>query len=106
MKGDDKTFIHSGICIGVPYPIHREEINISSVPWQGREDIIHPEDTHGGVVQPRWRTGSPWSVDHSDEEAKTEEHSLQLFTASNTHLQHCIALNIGIVYTFSLLPLR
>lgn len=88
----DKTFIHSGICIGGHSPIHQEEINISSIPCQGteatgREDIIHPDDTYGGVLQPKWRTGSPRSLDHNDEEAKTEQRSaLCSFLLPVTHI--------------------
>ena len=33
------------------------------------------DDTCGRVLQPRWRTGSPWLLDQCDEEAGREEQS-------------------------------
>ena len=33
------------------------------------------DDTLRGVLQPRWRTGSPWLLDRCDEEAGREEQS-------------------------------
>ena len=32
----------------------------------------HPDDTLRGALQPGWRTGSPWLLDHYDEEARRE----------------------------------
>ena len=29
----------------------------------------HPDDIFRGAIQPNWRTGSPWLLDHCDEEA-------------------------------------
>ena len=34
---------------------------------------IHADDTCGRAFQLRWRTGSPWLLDHCDEEAGGEE---------------------------------
>lgn len=103
---------HSSI-VEYANPIHREEINISPVPWQateatGREDITHPDDTHGGVLQPKWRTGSPWSLDHNDEEAKTEQRSVLCnFLLPVTHILSNIQPQILALFTlFSLLPSR
>ena len=83
---------HSSI-VEYANPIHREEINISPVPWQateatGREDITHPDDTHGGVLQPKWRTEVPglWTT-MMKRQNRAEECSLQLFTASDTYPQ-------------------
>ena len=39
----------------------------------------HPDDTLGGVLQPGWRTGSPWLLDCGDEEAGREEQSSPTF---------------------------
>ena len=37
-------------------------------PWQGTGAVgeggpAHPDDTRGGMLQQRWRTGSPWLLD-------------------------------------------
>ena len=34
-----------------------------------KEDPAHPNDTHGGVLELRWRIGNPWLLDRCDEEA-------------------------------------
>ena len=52
----------------------------SSGPWQrtgvvGEGGLAHPDDTCGRALQPRRRTGSPWLLDRSDEEAGREEQS-------------------------------
>ena len=39
----------------------------------------HADDTHEGMLQPRWRTGSPWLLDRCDEEAGMEEKSSPTF---------------------------
>ena len=39
----------------------------------------HPDDTCGRVLQPRWRTGSPWLLDRCNEEAGREEQSSLTF---------------------------
>ena len=50
-------------------------------PWQktravGEGGPPHPDDTFRQALQPRWRTGSgsPWLLDHCDEEAKINPH--------------------------------
>ena len=48
--------------------------NHSAISWQrtgavGEGDHAHPDDTLRGVLQLRWRTGSPWLLDCCDEEA-------------------------------------
>ena len=53
-------------------------------PWQstgavGEGGLAHPDDTCGGALQPRWRTESPWLLDHCDEEAGREEQSSPTF---------------------------
>jgi len=53
-------------------------------PWQrtgvvGEGGLIHPDDTCGRALQPRWRTGSPWLLDRCDEEAGREEQSSPTF---------------------------
>ena len=45
----------------------------------GEGGPAHLDDTHGGAPQPRWRTGSPWLLDHCDEEARREEQSSPTF---------------------------
>ena len=45
----------------------------------GEGGPAHPDDTRGGVLQQRWRTGSPWLLDHCDDEAGREERSLPTF---------------------------
>ena len=42
------------------HPIHWEEI--TGVVGEGGP--AHPDDTCGGVLQLRWRIGSPWLLDH------------------------------------------
>ena len=54
------------------HPIHWKETTAG--PWQrtgavGEGGPAHPDDTLRGALQPRWRTGSPWSLDRCDEEA-------------------------------------
>ena len=49
--------------------------------WQetgavGEGGPAHPDDTHGGVLQLRWRTGGSWILDRYDEEAGREEQIL------------------------------
>ena len=39
----------------------------------------HPDDILRGTLQPRWRTGSPWLLDHCDEEAGREKQSSPTF---------------------------
>ena len=39
----------------------------------------HLDDTPSGALQPGWRTGSPWLLDHCDEEAGREEQSSPTF---------------------------
>ena len=53
-------------------------------PWQrtgvvGEGGLAHPDDSCGKALQPRWRTGSPWLLDHCDEEAGREEQSSPTF---------------------------
>ena len=55
-------------------------------PWQrtgavGKGGPAHPDNklTHGGALQPRWRTGSPGLLDCCDEEAGMEEQSSPTF---------------------------
>ena len=45
----------------------------------GEGGPAHPDDTLRGTLLPRWRTGSPWLLDRSDEEAGREEHSSLIF---------------------------
>ena len=52
--------------------------------WQrtgvvGEGGLAHPDDTYGRALQLRWRTGSPWLLDHCDEEAGREEQSSSTF---------------------------
>ena len=56
----------------------------SAGPWQRTEAVgegcpAHPDDTLRRALQPRWRTGSPWLLDHCDEEAEREEQSSPTF---------------------------
>ena len=53
-------------------------------PWQrtgavGEGGPTHPDDTRGGALQLRWRTGSPCLLDHCDEEAGRGEQSSPTF---------------------------
>ena len=45
----------------------------------GEGGPAHPDDTLIRAFQPRWRTGSPWLLDHCDEEAGREEKSSPTF---------------------------
>ena len=52
----------------------------STGPWQrtgavGEGGPAYPDDTFRGALQPRWRTESPWLLDHCDGEAGREEQS-------------------------------
>ena len=56
----------------------------SAGPWQktgavGERGPAYPDGTLRRVLQPRWRTGSPWLLDRSDEEAGREEQSSLTF---------------------------
>ena len=64
----------------------------SAGPWQRKGTVgeggpAHPDDTLGGVLQPRWRTGSPWLLDDCDEEAGREEQSSRPLTSSDAYPQ-------------------
>ena len=45
----------------------------------GKGGPAHLDDTLRGAIQPNWRTGSPWLLDHCDEEAGREEQSSPTF---------------------------
>ena len=53
--------------------------------WQGTAVVgegggpSHPDNTRGGALQLRWRTGRPLLLDRCDEEAGREEQSLLTF---------------------------
>ena len=64
----------------------------SAGPWQrtravGEGGPAHPDDTLRGALQPRWRTGSPWLLDHCDEEAGREEPSSRPLTSNDVYPQ-------------------
>ena len=67
------------------HPIDWEETRGHSAgprQWTGNVaegGTAHPDDTLGGVLQPGWRTGSPWLLDCCDEEAGREEQSSPTF---------------------------
>ena len=72
-EGDDGEVSCSGTCVGES-PSDRLGGDHSTGPRQ-RTGIVaeggtaHPDDTLGGALQLGWRTGSPWLLDHCDEEA-------------------------------------
>ena len=41
----------------------------------GKGGLEHPDDICGRALQPRWRTGSPWLLDHYDEAGREEQSS-------------------------------
>ena len=45
----------------------------------GEGGPAHPDDNLREALQPRWRTGNPWLLDHCDEEAGREEQSSPIF---------------------------
>ena len=45
----------------------------------GEGGPAHPDDTLRGVLQPGWRTGSPWLLDRCDKEAERKEQSSMTF---------------------------
>ena len=45
----------------------------------GEGGPVHPDNTPRGVLQPGWRTGSPWLLDCCDQEAEREEQSSPTF---------------------------
>ena len=64
----------SGACIGKtpPNPMRGD---IGAGPQQrtgavSEGGLADPDDTLRVALQPRWRTGSPWFLDHCDEEAR------------------------------------
>ena len=75
----------SKACVGEPPPDQLGG-NHSAGPWQRIRRCeggpTHPDDTLRGGLQLRWRTGSPWLLDHYDEETWREEQSSPTF-----HLQ-------------------
>ena len=48
-------------------------------------DTGHPDDTLRGTLRPRWRSGSPWLLDHCDEEAGEEEQSSLTWTSNDVY---------------------
>ena len=65
------------------HPINWEESTVLDHS-RGQEllvkEVLHnPDDTLRGMLQMRWRTGSPWLLDHCDEEAGREEQSSPTF---------------------------
>ena len=81
-EGDDGEVSYSGACIGEP-PTNPLGGNHSAGPWQrivvGEGGHAHPDNTLIEALQPRWRTGSPWLLDLSDEEAGREKQSPPAF---------------------------
>ena len=78
-EGDDGEVSGSRACVGEspPDPLGRDHC---AGPWQrtgtvGEGGPAHQDDTLRGVLQPRWRTGSSWLLDHCDEKARREEQS-------------------------------
>ena len=70
--------------ISVEALFHKCHLDVRTGPWQrtgvvGEGGLTHPDDTCGRVLQPRWRTGSPWFLDRCDEEAGREEQSSPTF---------------------------
>ena len=65
------------------HPIHWEEATVldhgRGTGAVGEGGPGHPDDTLRGVLQLRWRTGSPWLLDRCDEEAGREEQSSLTF---------------------------
>ena len=41
----------------------------------GEGGPAYQDDTQGGMLQPRWRTGSPWLLDRCDEAGREEQSS-------------------------------
>ena len=74
------TFRH---IVALACMIHWEETTVTG-PGQrtgvvGEGGPAHPDDTCGGALQPRWRTGSPSLLDRCDEKAWREEQSSPTF---------------------------
>jgi len=64
-----------------PHPLGGD---YSTGPWKrtgavGEGGLAYSDDTLRGALQPRWRTGSPWLLDHCDEEAGREEQCSSTF---------------------------
>ena len=73
----------SGACVGKPPPDPLGG-DYHTGPWLrtrgvGEGGPAHPDDTCRGALQLKWRTGSPWLLDHCDEEAEREEQSSPTF---------------------------
>ena len=66
-EGEDGEVGCSGACVGEPP--HNPLGDHSTEPWQRTGDVgeggpTHPDDTHRGALQLRWKTGSPRLLDH------------------------------------------
>ena len=71
----------------------------------GEGGPAHADDTIRGVLQPRWRTGSPWLLDRCYEEAGRSNPHRPL-TSNDVYPQWCIAINSNIclhIFTFALM---
>ena len=60
----------------------------STGPWQrtgavGEGGPAHQDDTHGGALQPGWRTRSSWLLDRCDEEVGRENQPPMTCTLSS-----------------------
>ena len=82
-EGDNGEVSYSRACVGES-PSNQLGGDHSAGPRQ-RTGIVaeggpaHPDATLRGALQPGWRTGSPWLLDHCDEEAGREEQSSPTF---------------------------
>ena len=70
---------NNGACVGEPLPNPLDGDHSTGL-WQrtgavGEGGAAHPDGTLRGVLQRRWRTGSPCLLDHCDEEARKKERS-------------------------------
>ena len=73
------------------HKIHYWEENHSGGPWHRKEAVgeggpADPDDTLRGVLQPRWRTGSPWLLDYHGEEAGRRSNPHRPLTSNDVYL--------------------
>ena len=90
-QGDDEEVCCSRTCVGES-PSNRLGGDHSAEPWQrtgvvGEGGPAHPDDTLRGVLQPGWRTGSPWLLDRCDEEVGRGSNPHWLLTSNDMYPQ-------------------
>jgi len=72
------TLLHRTIQCLYPLEISLQEKAVSppNLPEANPDDnCAYPDDTHRGVLQRRWRAGSPWMLEQCDEAGREKQSS-------------------------------